>query len=166
MIIILMGVSGSGKTSIGTELASHLDGKFFDGDDFHPAENVEKMKSGIPLDDADRAPWLNIIHNHMVQCQNDGLTAVIACSALKNSYRDQLAAGETSSAIFVYLKGSYELILSRMQARANHFFKADMLKTQFNALEEPSQNEAIIVDINQSPNEVVEAIISQLNKNS
>lgn len=157
-----MGVSGSGKTTVGQTLAQKLGGKFFDGDDFHPIANVEKMKSGIPLNDVDRQPWLEAIHQHMIQIQKDGVTAVIACSALKQGYRQILIKEPMQSARIVYLEGSYELILKRLEERASHFFKASMLQTQFDTLEEPSSQEAIIVSIDQELDQLTETIMSHL----
>jgi gluconokinase len=147
-VFVVMGVSGCGKSTVGQALAQRLDCPFYDGDDFHPVENVAKMSQGIPLNDADREPWLSrladLIQEHLLR----GETAVIACSALKETYRQQLRRGETAVTI-VYLKGSFDLIWQRMQQRESHFMKAEMLHSQFATLEEPNPATAIVLDIDQ-----------------
>ena len=160
MIIIVMGVSGSGKTTVGTKLASALHCAFLEGDDLHSQANVEKMSHGIPLTDADRAPWLTAIHRRMVDAFSAGHSLVVACSALKRSYRATLAEGLPVTC--VYLKGSADLIRSRLRHRAHHFMKADMLASQFADLEEPSG--AITVDIAQPPDAIVEQILTGLSR--
>jgi gluconokinase len=160
MIIIVMGVSGSGKTTVGTELASALHCAFLEGDDLHSPANVEKMSHGIPLTDADRAPWLEAIHRCMCDAFAAGHSLVVACSALKRSHRATLAEGLPVTC--VYLKGSADLIRSRLQHRAHHFMKADMLASQFADLEEPSG--AITVDIAQPPDAIVEQILTGLSR--
>lgn len=157
--LILMGVSGSGKTTIGERLAKLFDWEFFDADDFHPAENIQKMASGIPLNDSDRLPWLKNLQNLLSTTIKNGKNPILACSALKNSYRDLLLTGNEGVKI-VYLKGSYELILDRMQNRAGHYMKANMLKSQFDLLEEPT--DGLVVDIQQQPDEILKEIISIL----
>ncbi|PYS80122.1 MAG: gluconate kinase, partial [Acidobacteria bacterium] len=134
MVIILMGVSGSGKTTIGRRLADELGWKFYDGDDFHPRANVEKMAHGVPLDDEDRAPWLESLRDLIRSCLVRGESAVLACSALKRSYRQYLLIDE--NVMLVYLKGDYELIEERLEGRSEHFMKPKMLDSQFDALEE------------------------------
>ena len=156
MIIVVMGVAGSGKTTIGTKLAAALRCAFLEGDSLHSQANVEKMSHGIPLTDADRAPWLTAIHGRMCDAFTAGQSLVVACSALKRSYRAKLAEG--LSVTWVYLKGSADLIRSRLQHRAHHFMKANMLASQFDDLEEPSG--AIIVDIAQPPDAIVEQILT------
>ena len=158
MIVVLMGVSGSGKTTIGQMLADAIPCPFLEGDSLHPRSNIEKMSRGIPLTDADRAPWLSAIHAHMVDVYNRGDSVVVGCSALKQSYRTVLADG--LPLIWVYLKGSQDLIRSRILQRTSHFMKADMLASQFEALEEPS--DALVVDVSESPDAVVERILSEL----
>lgn len=153
---ILMGVSGSGKTAVGKALAQNLGWDFFDADDFHPSANVTKMASGIPLDDTDRAPWLRTLHELISSRLTTHHPAVLACSALKERYRQQLLEGNEGAQI-VYLKGSYELIWSRMEKRTSHYMKPSMLKSQFDALEEPSN--ALTVDVALSIAEIVEKII-------
>lgn len=144
---IVMGVSGCGKTTVGMALAKKLDCPFYDGDDFHPPENVAKMASGVPLDDDDRAPWLARLHDLLAGHVERGETAVLACSALKKKYREQLQVNKQTC--FIFLQGSFELIWERMQARQNHYMKAEMLQSQFDALEPPSADEAITIAIDQ-----------------
>jgi|SRR5580692_316724 gluconokinase len=158
MIVIVMGTTASGKTTIGSLLAERLGWEFVDGDDFHPAANVEKMKHGIPLTDADREPWLRALHDKIVQWSAEERDVVLACSALKQSYRDELRA--TRDVRFVYLKGSYELFSQRVLARKGHFAKQDLLASQFAALEEPT--DAITVDAAPSPEQIVGEVRAQL----
>ena len=156
---IVMGVSGSGKTSVGKSLAKHLGWDFYDADDFHPPVNVEKMASGISLGDSDRTPWLASLHDLISFSLIHNKPGVLACSALKESYRDQLLEG-ISGVQIVYLKGSYGLIWSRMARRKNHYMKAEMLKSQFDALEEPA--DALTVDISLPVEEIVQAVLKQM----
>ena len=158
MIVIVMGTTGSGKTTIGTLLAKRLGWEFVDADDYHPPVNVEKMKHGIPLTDADREPWLETLHDKIVQWSAEGRNVVLACSALKQSYRDELRA--TSDVKFVYLKGSYELFSPRVIARKGHFAKQDLLASQFATLEEPT--DAIIVDAAPPPEHIVAEVRRRL----
>ena len=158
MIIVVMGVAGSGKTTVGTKLAAALHCAFLEGDDLHSQANVEKMSRGVPLTDADRAPWLDAIHGRMCDAFTAGQSLVVACSALERSYRARLAEGLPVT--WVYLKGSADLIRSRLQHRTHHFMKANMLASQFEALEEPS--DALIVDVSQSPAAIVEQILAEL----
>ena len=162
VIVVLMGVAGSGKTTIGNILAEAISCPFLDGDLLHSRANVEKMSRGIPLTDADRAPWLSAIHDRMVDACDRGQALVVGCSALKESYRMVLADGLPLT--WVYLKGSPELIRSRMLHRAGHFMKAGMVDSQFAALEEPS--DAFVVDISEPPESIVERILSELRKRS
>ena len=161
MIIVVMGVSGAGKTAVGLELARRLDCPFYDGDNLHTPENIAKMAQGLPLDDRDRGPRLvrlrELISNHSRQ----GQTAVLACSALKKSYRDLLRAGGDQIR-FVHLQGDFDLIWHRMQRRKTHYMKADMLESQFDALEPPGSDEALIVDIAQDVADITSAILDQL----
>jgi gluconokinase len=153
---IVMGVSGSGKSTIGQAVAQELGWDFYDADDFHPPANVAKMARGTPLNDDDRAPWLASLHNLISTKLKENRPGVLACSALKERYRQQLLAGNAGVRI-VYLKGSYDLIRSRMSARAGHYMKPEMLKSQFDALEEPES--ALVVDIGLPPDEVVAQIV-------
>jgi gluconokinase len=151
-----MGVSGSGKSTIGEQLATVTGGTFFDGDDFHPPANVAKMHAGIPLDDADRLPWLQRLRQLIEEQATKPAPSVIACSALKRTYRDILAPGGDPRVRFVYLQGSFELIAARLHARHGHFMPESLLRSQFDALEVPQ--DALTVDIAQSP----EAIVTEL----
>jgi gluconokinase len=158
MIVILMGTTGSGKTTIGSLLAKRIGWDFVDADDFHPPSNVEKMKHGIPLTDADREPWLKALHDKIVEWTAEKRSVVLACSALKQSYRDELRA--SSDVKFVYLKGSYHLFSDRVLARKGHFAKQDLLASQFATLEEPT--DAIIVDAAPSPEQIVAEVRRKL----
>ena len=157
--IIVMGVAGSGKTTVGEQLAQHLGWNFYDADAFHPAENIAKMANGTPLSDTDRAPWLAALNALITASLNENRPAVLACSALKESYRQQLLARKEGIQ-FVYLKGSYDLIWSRISRRKNHYMKPQMLQSQFKALEEPA--EALTFDVSLPVAEIVEGIIKQL----
>lgn len=154
---IVMGVSGCGKTTIGSLLARRLGWDFYDADDFHPAANVAKMAAGIPLNDDDRAPWLQTLHDLIVQSLAEHRSGVLACSALKERYRQTLLAGSSNVQV-VYLKGDFALIQSRMAARAGHYMKPEMLQSQFAALEEPVN--ALVVDIGLSAEVIVENILT------
>lgn len=162
MFVILMGVAGSGKTTVGQILAQELGCPFFDGDDFHPPANIAKMAAGIPLDDDDRAGWLAALAALMRNGLDQDQCGVIACSALKETYRQvlQSAVIEPDQVRFVYLKGDYTTILARMQSRAGHYMKAAMLQSQFDALEEPAG--VITVDTTQSPEDIVRAVMHGL----
>ena len=159
MIILLMGVAGSGKTTIGQELAAQLGWSFRDADDFHPPENVARMSAGIPLTDRERAPWLAAIRAHIDACAARGESTVLTCSALKDRYRATLAEGAPSVRL-VHLTGSYELILERIRARQGHFMKPEMLRSQFEALEPP--RDALAVDIGKPPADIVAEIRRRL----
>jgi gluconokinase len=159
MVIVLMGVSGTGKTEVGTRLARALNGEFAEGDDYHPPANVEKMRSGEPLGDADRRPWLDILSREIGAWLDAGKTEVLACSALKQSYRDILKAGRPGVRI-VHLKGDEELIRSRLEGRHGHYMPASLLDSQFAALEEPE--DAITVGIDATPEQIVAEIQAKL----
>jgi len=165
--IILMGVSGSGKSTVAAALAQAINAKFIDGDDLHPRANIQKMASGEPLNDDDRAPWLLRLNDAAYSLRHKNETGIIVCSALKRRYRDALREGNEGM-IFLYLKGSYEVILSRLQARAGHFMPKDLLKSQFDALEEPGEDETDVlrVNIDHSLDGVVERCITALEKNA
>ena len=154
--VIVMGVAGSGKTTVGELLAQRLGWNFYDADAFHPAENIEKMANGTPLDDIDRVPWLAALHALISTSLKENRPAVLACSALKESYRQQLVDGNEGVQI-VYLKGSYDLIWSRISQRKDHYMKPQMLQSQFESLEEPAN--ALTLDVSLSVEEIVEGIV-------
>lgn len=157
--IVLMGVSGCGKSSVGVRLSQRLNWPFYDGDDYHPPENITKMGQGIPLDDADRVPWLVILHDLISEHLTAGCSMLLACSALKRKYRDQLTEGNPGT-VFVFLKGDFNLIFDRMGVRSGHYMKAEMLQSQFYALEDPK--DALVVDISQDLDGITKEIISCL----
>lgn len=159
MIIILMGVTGCGKTTIGKQLAQELNWPFYDGDDFHPAANIEKMRSGIPLTDEDRDPWLNILRNLIREKLNANQSAILACSALKQKYRDRLQV-DPENVRFVFLQGDFDMIAQRLTARTNHYMDPNLLTSQFEALEEPS--DALAVNIAATPEAISSRIKSEL----
>jgi gluconokinase len=164
MVVIVMGVSGSGKTAVGQVLAAKLGWDFEDADDWHPATNVAKMRSGIPLTDEDREPWLRSLNRTIQRWIATGKNTVLACSALKKRYRDALRAGITNGAClrFVYLLGTYEQIDRRLRDRSGHFMPESLLKSQFEALEEPGADEAFAADAGMPISGVVNAIIAGL----
>ncbi|MCU4674187.1 gluconokinase [Catenovulum sp. 2E275] len=159
MIYVVMGVSGCGKSSIGQALADKLNVNFYDADDFHSKSSVEKMSNGIPLTDEDRLPWLTNLAEQMVSWNQQG-GAVLACSALKQKYREWLSQPQPDQVTFVYLQGSFELISNRLAARKGHFMSAKLLTSQFETLEEPT--DAIIVSIEPQPAEIVEQILQEI----
>jgi carbohydrate kinase (thermoresistant glucokinase family) len=147
MIVVVMGVSGSGKTTLGRALARELDAEFLEGDQFHPEANIAKMSRGEPLSDADRWPWLDRLADELAREREAGRNVVLACSALRRSYRDRLRRG-ASNLRLVYLNGDKSLILERLQACTEHFMPAGLLDSQFAALEEPGSDEApIVIDV-------------------
>jgi gluconokinase len=157
--VVLMGVAGCGKTSVGKRLSELLGWPFFDGDDFHPEQNIAKMSQGIPLDDNDRFIWLSVLHDLIEDHLQGGESMLVACLALKKRYRDQLREGNPGT-VFVYLKGDYELIFRRLQDRESHYMKAEMLQSQFAAFEEPE--EAVVVSIDQDLDSIVTEIEGEL----
>ncbi len=154
-ILVIMGVSGSGKTTIGQLLSAELICSFIDGDDFHPPVNIKKMSSGEALTDEDRWPWLEILTDKIQEYIQQEQSMVLACSALKKSYREILCV-ERELVQFIYLKGNYATIVRRMQSRENHFMTKSLLQSQFATLEEPE--DAIVVDISPSPSEILKSI--------
>ncbi|MFO1027520.1 MAG: gluconokinase [Acetobacteraceae bacterium] len=158
-VIVVMGVAGSGKTTIATALARQLGWDFLEGDSFHPPANVAKMSAGTPLTDEDRWPWLRAIAARMDEVQAQGGSAVVACSALKRAYRDILLGGRTNG-ILLYPRGEKALIAGRMQARHGHFMPPALLDSQFATLEEPGPDEnPVVVDIDGSPEQVIETAL-------
>jgi gluconokinase len=158
MLVIVMGVTGSGKTTVGKMLAERLGWEFADADDFHSAVNKDKMHRGIPLTDADRLPWLQSMHEYLVIAHEENRSVVLGCSALKRSYRQMLR--EKLSVQVVYLKGSYEVIDAHLRKRTGHFADDKILAAQFADLEEP--DDAIVVDVRLRPEQIVEEILKQL----
>ncbi len=161
MVIVICGVAGAGKTTIGQLLAQDLGWKFYDGDDFHPAANIDKMQRGIPLTDEDRQPWLKSLRRLIDRCLTAREDAVLACSALKCSYRERLRASDEVQLVF--LRGEYSLIADQLRQRRGHFFDPALLKTQLAELEEPQPEEgAITVPLGREPRELLEDIKAKL----
>lgn len=160
-VVIIMGVSGCGKTTVGQALAQRLHCPFYDGDHFHPPQSVAKMARGVPLTDEDRMPWLvrlqALIEEHLARQE----TAVLACSALKKRYRDQLRGG-LDNVLFVHLAGDIDLIWQRMQAREGHYMKAALLQSQFDTLEAPTPDEAITLGVARPVEEIIEIIVQEM----
>lgn len=160
-VLILMGVSGTGKSTIGQALSEKLNWPYFEGDKFHSPANVEKMRAGIPLNDDDRGPWLLSIRTAIEEHLASAGSAIFACSALKASYREILQK-EDKRIKFIFLHASYELILSRMNSRKHEYMPASLLKSQFETLEEPKN--AIKVSVNQAVDKIVEEILEKLGR--
>lgn len=158
MILVLMGVAGSGKTSIGRRLAQTLGWQFIEGDDFHPVANVTKMTKGSPLTDTDRLPWLTALRQKIEQFQARNISAIVACSALKQSYRAILQGDDRPSVQFIYLQAHPDTVRSRLVQRHNHFMKADMLASQFATLEPPDDTLTIQTDAYPS----IDAVVAHL----
>jgi gluconokinase len=158
MVILVMGTTGAGKTTVGKLIAHRLRWTFLDADDFHPPANIEKMKHGIPLTDADRAPWLANINSRLLQLSEEGRNAVLACSALKQTYRDTLSAGLDFRT--VYLRGTYEEMRKHILARRGHFAGESILAGQFADLEEPT--DALTLDVAGTPDEIAKQAIEKL----
>ncbi|MBS0848236.1 gluconokinase [Citrobacter sp. JGM124] len=164
-IYVLMGVSGSGKSVVASEVAYQLHAAFLDGDFLHPRRNIMKMASGEALNDEDRIPWLQALNDAAFAMQRTNRVSLIVCSALKKMYRDRLRDGNPNLS-FIYLKGDFDVIESRLKARKGHFFKTDMLKTQFAVLEEPQADErdVQVVDISQPLEHVIADTIERIKK--
>ena len=161
VVIVVMGVSGSGKSTVGRMLAARLGWTFRDGDEFHPESNVAKMRAGVPLNDEDRRPWLMAIHGYMRSEHSAGRSSVIACSALKEAYRDLLLRGEPWVR-FVHLTGPREVIEERMRSRAGHFMPVALLESQLATLEVPG--DAWVEDLRATPGEIVEAVVARVRR--
>ena len=162
VVVVMMGVSGSGKSTVAALLAAALGCQFQEGDDLHPRANVEKMRSGTPLTDADRMPWLRKIAEEIDGWRGRGECGVVTCSALKRSYRD-IIIGDRHDVALVYMKGSRELIHQRMVARHEHFMPVALLDSQFATLEEPTPDEhPIIADVSGKPADIAHEIVCQL----
>jgi gluconokinase len=158
MIIVITGVTGSGKTTIGRLLAAQLQWKFYEGDDFHPSVNIEKLKRGAPLDDEDRLPWLRAIRDTIRAAIDRGENAVIACSALKESYRRMLRIN--AEVVLIHLQANPELIDERLKHRTGHFMNPSLIQSQFETLEQPEA--ALQIDAGLSPGEIVRLIRDRL----
>lgn len=161
MIIIIFGVSGAGKTTVGKLLALKLGWRFLEADDFHPAANIDKMRSGRPLTDEDRWPWLNVLRKQIEQLVSAGENAVLACSALKRAYRARLRV--SAEVKFVFLRGDYALVEKQLRSRRRHFMNPDLLQSQFDDLEEPQTDEhALTIALRRTPEEIVDEIQAKL----
>ena len=162
MIIVIFGVSGAGKTTVGKMLAEQLGWRFLEADDFHPAANIEKMRNGHPLTDEDRWPWLDGLRKQIERPLSAGENAVLACSALKRAYRDRLRVSDEIK--FVFLRGDYALVEKQLRGRPGHFMNAALLQSQFDDLEEPQLHENVLtVELGRTPQEIVEEIKTNLN---
>ncbi len=160
-VIVIMGVAGSGKTTIGTLLERRHGGTFHDADDFHPQENVEKMAQGIPLNDDDRLPWLNRLRREVIETAPEGRITILACSALKKSYRKTLGLDKADVST-VFLSGDPEVLGERINSREGHYMKPGMLTSQLETLEVPSSEEAFHVSIDASPEKIADRIDAEL----
>ena len=162
MTVIIFGVSGAGKTTVGKLLSRQLGWRFVEADDFHPAANIEKMSSGHPLTDGDRWPWLDRLRQQIEQLLSARENAVLACSALKRAYRDRLRVNDEVK--FVFLRGDHALVEKQLRSRHGHFMDANLLQSQFGDLEEPQPDENVVtVELGRTPEEIVERIKAKLN---
>jgi gluconokinase len=159
MIVVLFGVAGSGKTTIGHLLAEELGWNFYDADEFHPASNLEKMGQGIALTDADRWPWLETLRELLKEPIARKENLILACSALKEEYRDYLQISDEIK--WIFLKGEYGLVADRFEQRRGHFMNSDLLRSQFETLEEPKRD-ALVVDVDATPERILQIIRRQL----
>ena len=155
-----MGVSGTGKSTIGKLLSDRTGWAFYDADDFHSPVNIEKMNCGIPLTDSDRLPWLEELNQLITNALNSNKQGILACSALKSQYR-QILRNNHAEVVFIYLRGSYDCVQSRIQQRTGHFMNSSLLQSQFDTLEEPQ--DALIIDVSLTPEAIVEEILRQIN---
>ena len=164
VVLVVMGVSGSGKSTIARPVAARLGWAFQEGDDLHPQANIEKMRAGHPLTDADRWPWLDAVRAWIDRQAASGASGVITCSALKRAYRARIQAGR-AAVEFIYLRGARALVSARITQRMGHYMPASLLASQFATLEEPGADEPVItVDIGGSPDQIVEAILAALRR--
>ena len=161
MIIILMGVCGSGKSTVGRKLSEILNFKFIEGDSFHSDENIKKMSSGSPLTESDREPWLKTIRNEIDKNLSNDKNSVITCSALSKKSREILGI-ERCEVKLIYLHAKYSVLAGRLGRRKNHFMPSGLLESQFKALEEPGEKEAIHVDVDRNVSEIIEQIIKEI----
>ncbi len=159
MFYIIMGVSGSGKSTIGKLLSDRTGWNFYDADDFHPQANIDKMNRGIPLTDSDRQPWLEKLQELITTFLKNNRQGILACSALKSDYR-QILRNNNSNVVFVYLQGDYDCIQSRIKKRHGHFMEADLLRSQFDTLEEPE--DALVIDVSLEPEVIAEKILTKI----
>lgn len=161
MIVIIFGVSGAGKTTVGKLLARELGWRFIEADDFHPSGNIQKMRSGHPLTDKDRWPWLERLRQQIERSLSTAENAVLACSALKRAYRDRLRVSNETK--FVFLRGDYVLVEKQLRSRHGHFMNAKLLRSQFADLEEPKPDEDVLtIELRRKPQELVEEIEAKL----
>jgi gluconokinase len=161
MIVIVFGVSGAGKTTIGKLLAEQLGWRFYEGDDFHPRANIEKMRSGRPLTDEDRWPWLERLRDQITRSIAAKENAVLACSALRRAYRDRLRVSDDVK--FVFLRGNYALVAEQLRQRRGHFMSPELLRSQFADLERPEPDEDVLMtELGRTPQELVEDIKTKL----
>jgi gluconokinase len=159
-VFVVMGVAGCGKSTIGQALADYLGCPFYDGDDYHPPANIAKMSAGIPLNDDDRAPWLAILASLLQEHIERNEAAVLACSALKESYRDILRVSDQVQ--FIFLVGDFELIWGRMETRQEHYMKPEMLRSQFADLEPPATDEALHIPVDRPVEEIMAQIVREI----
>ena len=161
MFYVIMGVSGTGKSTIGKLLSDRTGWSFYDADDFHPQANVDKMNHGIALSDSDRLPWLQELQKLISRYIQSKRNGILACSALKSQYR-QILRDKQDQVIFIYLRGDYDCIQNRVKQRRGHFMGADLLQSQFDTLEEPK--DAIVVDVSLSPEQIVTKSLSLIDR--
>ncbi|WP_019507816.1 gluconokinase [Pleurocapsa sp. PCC 7319] len=165
MFYIIMGVSGAGKSTIGKLLSDHTGWKFYDADDFHPQANIDKMNRGIPLTDGDRQSWLEELQHLIDHNLQENHQGILACSALKSDYR-KILGQNNPNVVFIYLQGDYDCIQARIKQRQGHFMNADLLRSQFDTLEEPQNENTIVIDVSLEPDAIVEQILIQTSQSA